>query len=86
MPLIEVAEGFEDHFERIRASLPCSSRDERDAAVMAVPALENFVLLVALACAGDIGARAVDATIKVSADERSAVWVTMGSASGWQRF
>ena len=63
-----MAEGFEDYFERIRAALPCLALGEARVAVVAKPALEDFVLLVALARPGDVRAVAVDAVFKISAD------------------
>jgi hypothetical protein len=54
MALVEVAEGLKDHLERIGATLPCGARAEGDGAAVAVPALEDLVLLVALASSGDL--------------------------------
>ena len=76
--LVEVAEGFENHLQGIRASLPCSAFSEARGAIVTEPALEDFVLLVALAGTGDIGARAVDAALKLGADEWALV-VCVGS-------
>ena len=48
---------------------------------MAVPALENLVLFVALACPDDISARAVKAPFEGGAGEWAAVGFVAGSAA-----
>lgn len=64
MSLIEAAEGFQDYLERIGAALACTARAEGDGAMVAVPALEDFVLLIALASPGDSGTGAIDAALQ----------------------
>ena len=57
--LVERAEGLEDHFEWIGTPLPCFALSEVCIAVVAEPALDDFVPLVAFAGTGDVGAVAV---------------------------
>ena len=52
---------------------------------MAVPALENLVLFVALAGPDDVGTRAVEAALQVGADEGAAVGCGARSSAGLAR-
>jgi hypothetical protein len=53
--------------------------------VVAVPALEDFVLLVALACPDDAVAVAIEAALEVGADEGAAVGCEARSSAGLAR-
>jgi hypothetical protein len=68
---IEVAEGVEDYLERKDFAACCRLRGEKGVAGVAVPALEGLVCVVPLPCPGDPGTGAVEAALKVRADEGS---------------
>ena len=76
--MVETAEGLKDHFERVGTALGGGVRAEGDRALVAVPALENLVLFVALAYFLYIFVVAVDTTLDVSTYEWALVGFTVG--------
>jgi hypothetical protein len=68
-----MAEGFEDYLQRIGAPLPRFAFGEACVAGMAEPALENLMLFVTLPSSRDVSAVAIDAMLKISADQGSLV-------------
>ena len=76
---VEVAQGLEDHLEREDFAAGGGPGAEAGLTGVAVPALHNFMLLVALPCPGYIGAIAEDAALKVSTYEWPGVLGLSGS-------
>jgi hypothetical protein len=76
--LVEVTEGLQDDFERVGAALPRGARAEEYGAAVAVPALEDFELFVALACPDNVDTRALEAALESGADEGAAVRIVAG--------
>ena len=56
------------HVERVGAAFGGGARAEGDRALVAVPALENLVLFIALAASGDLGTGAIDAALQGGVD------------------
>jgi hypothetical protein len=81
--LVEMAERFQNHLDRIRATLPCGAWGEAHLAGMAVPTLENLVLLVAFPCPCDMRAMAEHAALEVSPDEGAPVGTVVGCGDGF---